>query len=115
MLTDVTDAMAIADEETFGPVAAITAFDSIDTAIAIANASPYGLAAYVHAADADEGARIARRLDYGMVAVNTARMTGPPVPFGGMRQSGLGREGSSDGLIPFTETQYICVHRGQEI
>lgn len=115
VLTDVTDMMAIAREETFGPVAAITAFDTIDTAIATANASPYGLAAYVHAAGSDDRARIARRLDYSMVAVNTARMTGPPVPFGGMRLSGLGREGARDGLTAFTETQYICVHRGEEI
>ncbi|RJX67921.1 NAD-dependent succinate-semialdehyde dehydrogenase [Tsuneonella suprasediminis] len=109
ILTGVTDEMRIAREETFGPVAAISTYSEIGDVIGHVNRSRYGLAAYVHGGDLDRATRVAQQLDYGMIAINTARMTGPPVPFGGMRQSGLGREGARHGLIAFTETRYLCI------
>ena len=108
VLADVPADALIMQEETFGPVAAIAAFDTEAEAIARANATEYGLIAYVHTQDPRRIYRASRALEFGMVAVNRTKVTGPPVPFGGVKQSGLGREGSKFGLEAFTEVKYVC-------
>ncbi|MFC8038021.1 NAD-dependent succinate-semialdehyde dehydrogenase [Paenarthrobacter sp. NPDC057355] len=96
-------------EEIFGPVASIIGFDTEDEAVAAANDSEYGLAAYVFTEDFRRGLRIAERIESGMVAVNRGLVSDPAAPFGGVKQSGLGREGAHQGLLDFTETKYIAV------
>jgi aspartate-semialdehyde dehydrogenase len=108
VLADVADAMLIAREETFGPVAAILPFDSEEEVVARANATEMGLASYLYCDDLRRALRVSDALDYGMVGVNTASFTGPPIPFGGWKQSGLGREGSRHGLAEFMELKYLC-------
>ena len=108
VLADVPADALIMQEETFGPVAAIAAFDTEAEAIDRANATEYGLIAYVHTQDPRRIYRASRALEFGMVAVNRTKVTGPPVPFGGVKQSGLGREGSKFGLEAFTEVKYVC-------
>ncbi|WP_343315553.1 NAD-dependent succinate-semialdehyde dehydrogenase [Brucella sp. BE17] len=108
VLTDVSDDMLIAREETFGPVAAILPFDGESDVIERANASEMGLAAYVYTNDLSRAMRLTDRLEYGMVAVNTPKFTGAPIPFGGWKQSGLGREGSRHGLLEYLEAKYVC-------
>ena len=109
VLADVKDAMLIAREETFGPVAAILRYEDETEVVARANATIYGLAAYVYGSGLRGVMRVAGALDYGMVAVNTPRFTGAPIPFGGMKQSGLGREGSRHGLDDYSELKYVCL------
>jgi aspartate-semialdehyde dehydrogenase len=109
VLADVHDGMLIATEETFAPVAGILPFDDEDEVIVRSNATEMGLAAYVHTRDLSRALRVSQRLDYGMVAVNTASFTGASVPFGGVKQSGLGREGGQHGLYEFLEPKVICV------
>ena len=108
VLADVPDDAAIMREETFGPVAALTPFDSEEEVYARANDSEYGLVAYVHSLDPRRIYRATRALEYGMVAVNRTKVTGAPIPFGGMKQSGIGREGARQGLEAFTEIKYVC-------
>lgn len=112
LLADVPDDALIMREETFGPVAAVTAFDTEEEIIARANDTEYGLVAYLVTENGARQRRLANALDYGMVAVNRVKITGAPVPFGGVKQSGLGREGSRHGLEAFTELKYICVDVG---
>jgi aspartate-semialdehyde dehydrogenase len=95
-------------EETFGPVAALTPFDSEAEVLARANDSEYGLVAYLHSNDPRRIYRCSRALQYGMVAVNRTKVTGAPIPFGGMKQSGVGREGARLGLEAYTEVKYVC-------
>lgn len=109
LLSDVTDDMLIAREETFGPVAAVLPFESEEEIIARANANEMGLAGYVYTNDLRRALRMAEQLECGMVAVNTASFTGPPIPFGGWKQSGLGREGSRYGLAEYMELKYVCI------
>ncbi|PSJ52660.1 NAD-dependent succinate-semialdehyde dehydrogenase [Kumtagia ephedrae] len=109
LLADVGDDALIMREETFGPVAAVTMFDSEDEVVRRANASEYGLVAYVVTDNGARQMRLGRALDYGMVAVNRVKITGAPVPFGGVKQSGLGREGSRHGLEAFTDLKYLCI------
>jgi len=109
VLADVPPDAKIFQEETFGPVAAVAAFDTEDEAIARANSTPYGLAAYVYTPDLGRAWRVTRGLAFGMVGVNAAKITGAPIPFGGVKQSGLGREGSRHGLEAFTELKYVCL------
>lgn len=108
VLADVPEDAAVLSEETFGPVAPILPFDDEDEAIARANATEYGLVAYVHAMDPRRIYRATRALQFGMVAVNRTKVTGAPIPFGGMKQSGVGREGARQGLEAFTEIKYVC-------
>lgn len=109
LLVDVPDSAAIMREETFGPVAAVTPFDTEAEVVARANATEYGLVAYVVTENGARQLRMGRALDYGMVAINRVKITGAPVPFGGVKQSGLGREGSRHGLEAFTELKYLCL------
>ena len=95
-------------EETFGPVAALAAFDREDEAVARANATEYGLVAYLHTQDPRRIYRVTRALQFGMVAVNRTKVTGAPIPFGGFKQSGLGREGARLGMEAFMEVKYVC-------
>lgn len=109
LLADVPDEALIMREETFGPVAALSPFDGEDEVVTRANATNYGLVAYVVTRDGARMLRLGRALDYGMVAVNRVKITGAPIPFGGVKQSGLGREGSRHGLEAFTELKYLCL------
>ena len=87
----------------------MTAFDSEDEAVARANDTEYGLVAYIVTENGARQRRVARALDYGMVAVNRVKITGAPIPFGGVKQSGLGREGSRHGIEAFTDLKYVCL------
>lgn len=109
LLVDVPDDALIMREETFGPVAAVAAFDSEDEVIARANATDYGLIAYVVTDNGARQLRMGRALDYGMIAINRVKITGAPIPFGGIKQSGMGREGSRHGLEAFTDLKYLCL------
>lgn len=106
VLVDVEHGSEINRTEIFGPVAAIVPFDGVDDAIRMANDTEYGLIAYVFGAE-DRAMRVAHRLDAGMVGVNRGVLSDPAAPFGGMKQSGLGREGSSEGILEFMEEKYI--------
>lgn len=108
VLIDVPKDALILQEETFGPVAAILPFDTEDEAVARANDTEYGLVAYLHSLDPRRIYRISRALQFGMVAVNRTQVTGAPIPFGGTKQSGLGREGARLGMEEFTEIKYVC-------
>jgi aspartate-semialdehyde dehydrogenase len=108
VLADVPADALILREETFGPVAAIAPFDDEAEAVARANATEYGLVAYLHSRDPRRIYRLSRALQFGMVAVNRTKVTGAPIPFGGMKQSGLAREGARHGLEAFTDIKYVC-------
>lgn len=110
LLADVTPGMRIYREENFAPIAGVLPFDSLDEAVTMANDTEYGLAAYVCSNRLDVVHPLIRRLDHAMVAVNGTKFTGHPIPFGGMKASGLGREGGSEGFEPFVETQYVCIY-----
>ncbi|WP_027055974.1 NAD-dependent succinate-semialdehyde dehydrogenase [Mesorhizobium erdmanii] len=109
LLADVANEALIMREETFGPVAAVSPFDSEDEVISRANATEYGLVAYVVTENGARQLRMGRALDYGMVAINRVKITGAPIPFGGVKQSGIGREGSRHGLEAFTDLKYLCL------
>ena len=108
LLTGVTLDMAMTHEETFGPVAGITRFHDEAEALRIANGTPFGLAAYFYARDAARIWRVAEALEAGMVGINTGLISTPEVPFGGVKESGLGREGSHEGIEEWLETKYLC-------
>ncbi|WP_376707483.1 NAD-dependent succinate-semialdehyde dehydrogenase [Bradyrhizobium canariense] len=108
LLTEVSENMLISSEETFGPIAAVLPFDSEEEVIARANASEMGLAGYIYTDSLRRALRVSERIECGMVGINTASFTGPPIPFGGWKQSGLGREGSRHGLAEFMELKYVC-------
>jgi succinate-semialdehyde dehydrogenase/glutarate-semialdehyde dehydrogenase len=109
VLTDVPADAEMVHEEIFGPVAPITRFDTEDEVIARANDTEYGLAAYVFTKDIGKGMKVSRRIEAGMVALNRGLVSDPAAPFGGVKQSGLGREGGSHGVLEFMEPQYIAV------
>ncbi len=109
VLAGVTDKMLLTREETFGPVAPVFRFSQDDEAIAAANASEFGLAAYFYSRNIARVFRVAEALEYGMVAVNTGLMSNEVSPFGGIKQSGFGREGSKYGIEEYLVTKYVCV------
>lgn len=109
VLTGVDAHARMASEEIFGPVAAVIPFDTDEEAIAAANDTEYGLAAYVFTEDLRRGLRAAERIESGMVAINRGLVSDPAAPFGGVKQSGLGREGAHQGMLEFTEAKYIAV------
>jgi succinate-semialdehyde dehydrogenase / glutarate-semialdehyde dehydrogenase len=109
VLVDVPPGAEILKQEIFGPVAALVPFDAVAEAIAAANDTEYGLVAYIYTADLKAGLRMAEALESGMVAINRGLVSDPAAPFGGVKQSGLGREGSHHGLREFTEAKYIAV------
>lgn len=109
ILTGVTPAMRIAREETFGPVAPLIRFKSEDDAVAMANDTEFGLAAYFYTRDLARAFRVARALEYGMVGINEGLTTTEMAPFGGVKESGLGREGSHHGIDEFVEFKYMLV------
>ncbi|WP_154124817.1 NAD-dependent succinate-semialdehyde dehydrogenase [Grimontia hollisae] len=109
LLTHVTPDMAVYREENFCPVAGVLAYDDLDQVIAQANDTEYGLAAYLYGHDIRDIWKLMRGLEFGMVSVNSVKMTGHPIPFGGMKQSGLGREGSRHGFDEYSEIKYCCL------
>jgi succinate-semialdehyde dehydrogenase / glutarate-semialdehyde dehydrogenase len=109
VLSGVTQDMLIAREETFGPVSAVMKFATDDEAIALANASEFGLAAYFYSRDIGRVWRVAEALEYGMVGINTGVISYETVPFGGVKQSGFGREGSRHGIEEYLEMKYLCM------
>jgi succinate-semialdehyde dehydrogenase / glutarate-semialdehyde dehydrogenase len=109
VLANVTTAMAVTREETFGPLAPIYRFKDEADVIEQANATQYGLASYFYARDIGRVFRVAEALDYGMVGVNAAILGTEVAPFGGVKQSGLGREGSHHGIEEFVEMKYILL------
>ncbi len=109
VLTGVTSAMKVAREETFGPVAPLFKFESEAEAIKLANATEFGLAAYFYSRDVGRVFRVGEALESGMVGVNTGAFSNEVAPFGGIKQSGLGREGSKYGIEDFLEIKYLCL------
>ena len=109
ILADVTTAMKVAREETFGPVAPLFRFQDEAEAIAMANATEFGLAAYFYSRDIGRCWRVAEALEYGMVGINEGIISTELAPFGGIKESGLGREGSKYGLDEFVEVKYLCM------
>ena len=109
VLTDVTPAMAVAREETFGPVAPLFRFTDEAQAIALANDTEFGLASYFYGRDIGRIWRVAEALEYGIVGINTGIISTEVAPFGGVKESGLGREGSKYGLEEFLEIKYLCM------
>lgn len=108
IVTGVNTDMAVAQEETFGPMAPLFAFDTEEEAIAMANDTSYGLACYFFTRDFARSVRVAEALEYGMVGHNTGLISNEVAPFGGVKQSGLGREGSKYGIEEYLETKYVC-------
>ena len=109
IVTGVTQSMAVAQEETFGPLAPLFRFETEDEAIRHANDTIFGLAAYFYARDIGRVTRVQEALEYGIVGVNTGIISTEVAPFGGVKQSGLGREGSRHGIEEFLEMKYICL------
>ncbi len=109
VLTGVTPAMMVAREETFGPVAPLFKFDTEAEAIAMANDTEFGLAAYLYTRDLARSWRVSEALEYGIVGLNTGIISTEVAPFGGVKESGVGREGSKYGILDYTEIKYVCV------
>jgi succinate-semialdehyde dehydrogenase/glutarate-semialdehyde dehydrogenase len=109
VLTDVSSEMILAREETFGPVAPLFRVDTDEEAVKLANDTEFGLAAYVYTRDLARSWRVTEALEYGIVGLNTGLISTEVAPFGGVKESGSGREGSKYGLLEFTELKYICV------
>ena len=109
ILTGVTAQMLIAREETFGPIAPLFKFDSEAEAIAMANDTEFGLAAYVYTRDLARSWRVSEAIEYGIVGLNTGIISTEVAPFGGVKESGTGREGSKYGILDYTELKYVCV------
>ena len=109
VLAEVTPEMLCSREETFGPVAPVFRFKDEAEVVALANATEYGLASYFYSRDIGRVFRVGEALEYGMVGVNTGLISTAEVPFGGVKQSGLGREGSHHGIDDYVELKYLCL------
>lgn len=109
ILTGVDRTMKVAREETFGPVAPLFRFETVEDVIAQANDTEFGLAAYFYAADLKKVWKVAEALEYGMVGINTGLISSEAAPFGGIKQSGMGREGSTHGADDYLEIKYLCM------
>ncbi|QNI02879.1 NAD-dependent succinate-semialdehyde dehydrogenase [Halomonas sp. SH5A2] len=109
LISFATHEMKVAHEETFGPLAAVFPFDDEETAIEMANDTQYGLASYFYSRDLSRVWRVAEALEYGMVGINTGLISNAAAPFGGVKASGLGREGGHQGLEEYLETKYLCI------
>jgi succinate-semialdehyde dehydrogenase/glutarate-semialdehyde dehydrogenase len=109
VLVDVHPDAAILREEIFGPVAPVVTFATEAEAITLANATDYGLVAYLYTADLARGLRVSEALEYGMIGLNRGLVSDPAAPFGGVKQSGIGREGGHDGMLDYLESKYIAV------
>jgi succinate-semialdehyde dehydrogenase/glutarate-semialdehyde dehydrogenase len=109
ILTDVTPKMLVAREETFGPVAPLFKFETEAEAVAMANDTEFGLAAYIYTRDLARSWRVSEAVEYGIVGLNTGIISTEVAPFGGVKESGTGREGSKYGILDYTEIKYICV------
>ena len=112
LISFATEDMKVAQEETFGPLAAVFPFDDEETAIEMANDTQYGLASYFYSQDLARVWRVAEALEYGMVGINTGAISNATAPFGGVKASGLGREGGHQGLDEYLETKYLCIDLG---
>jgi succinate-semialdehyde dehydrogenase/glutarate-semialdehyde dehydrogenase len=109
IITGVTSDMMVATEETFGPVAPLFRFHDEDEAIALANATEFGLASYFYARDIGRVWRVAEALESGIVGINEGIISNEVAPFGGIKESGIGREGSKYGMDDYTELKYLCM------
>jgi aspartate-semialdehyde dehydrogenase len=109
VVADAAPGMRIYDEENFAPTSAISSFNTLDEVVSKANDTEHGLAAYICATRMDTIFQLVRRLEFAMISVNGVKFTGAPIPFGGMKASGVGREGGSEGFEPFVETKYFCL------
>ena len=109
VLADATSSMLCAREETFGPVAPVFRFETEDEVVGLANDTEFGLASYFYSRDIGRIFRVGEALEYGMVGVNTGLISTAEVPFGGVKQSGLGREGSHHGIDDYVEIKYLCL------
>src|SRR5712672_3064962 len=109
VLDNVPDGASLLSAEIFGPVASIQSFKTEDEAIKRANDTEYGLVAYLYTKDLSRGIRVSEKLDFGMIGLNRGLVSDPAAPFGGTKQSGLGREGAHEGLMEFLETQYVSM------
>ena len=109
ILTDITNDMVVSTEETFGPLAPLFKFNTEAEVIKAANDTEFGLASYFYTRDMARSWRVGEALDYGMVGINTGLISTAEAPFGGVKMSGLGREGSRHGLDDFMELKYLCM------
>jgi succinate-semialdehyde dehydrogenase/glutarate-semialdehyde dehydrogenase len=109
VLTEVQPDSAILREEIFGPVAPIVTFSTEDEAVTLANDTEYGLVGYVYTGDLARGLRVSERIETGMIGLNRGLVSDPAAPFGGVKQSGLGREGGHEGVLDYTEPRYVAV------
>ena len=112
VLADVPDDARVLTEEIFGPVAPVKGFDSEEEAIAAANATDYGLVAYVYTRDIERAIRVCEQLETGMVGLNQGMVSNAGAPFGGVKQSGIGREGGNEGIHEYLETKYVAINAG---
>jgi succinate-semialdehyde dehydrogenase/glutarate-semialdehyde dehydrogenase len=109
VLTGVDPGAAILREEIFGPVAPIVTFSSEEEAVRLANDTEFGLVAYVYTGDLARGLRVSEAIEAGMVGLNRGLVSDPAAPFGGVKQSGVGREGGHEGMLDYLESKYIAV------
>jgi len=109
VIAEVTPQMLVAREETFGPVAPVFRFKTEQEAIRMANDTEFGLASYFYTRDLARSWRVSEALEYGIVGINTGLISTEVAPFGGMKESGSGREGSKYGILDYTELKYVCV------
>jgi succinate-semialdehyde dehydrogenase/glutarate-semialdehyde dehydrogenase len=112
VLTDVAPGMLVTREETFGPVAPLQRFETEDEALRLANDTEFGLAAYFYTRDLARSWRVAEALEYGIIGLNTGLISTAVAPFGGVKESGIGREGSRYGILDYTELKYVCAGIG---